>query len=76
LTRAGSSNPCWRVTELRARTAESVFHFDVQRSGTKKAEAVGSGGLSIQYILLVAGSQGADDIIYGPNAQRKEGLLL
>ncbi len=35
-----SGNPRWRrVTELRARTAKSVFHFDVQGSVAKSAHA-------------------------------------
>jgi hypothetical protein len=37
---ARSGNPRWRrVTELRARTAKSVFHFDVQRSVAKSTHA-------------------------------------
>jgi hypothetical protein len=37
---ARSGNPRWRrVTELQARTAKSVFHFDVQGSVAKSTHA-------------------------------------
>ena len=37
---ARSGNPRWRrITELRARTAKSVFHFDVQGSVAKSTHA-------------------------------------
>jgi len=33
---AGSGNPCWQlVTELRTRTAKSLFQFDVRGSVAK-----------------------------------------
>ena len=50
---ARSGNPRWRrVTELRARTAKSVFHFDVQGSVAKSTHA---GIPWLRYIRQYAG---------------------